>query len=52
MDEYLKSEQDTNPEAGKEGSILNLGITMIPVCVLPGKHTNRDRSHRAHTQSV
>lgn len=33
MDEYLKSEQATNPEAGKEGSILNLGITVIPVCV-------------------
>ena len=33
MDECLKSEQATNPDAGKEGSVLNLGITMIPVCV-------------------
>lgn len=36
----LKSEQATNPDGGKDGSVLNLGITIIPVCVcVSDKHT-------------
>lgn len=56
MDECLKSEQATNPDAGKEGSVLNLGITMIPVCVRASsllntqKHSDTARRYQTHSQ--
>lgn len=60
MDECLKSEQAANPDAGKEGSVLNLGIIMIPGCVfvLANKHkcahrltnTHNDRHTHQHTR--
>lgn len=50
MDECLKSEQATNPEAGKEGSALNLGITMIPVCVCSLVNTQTETEAIKHFQ--
>lgn len=51
MDECLKSEQAANPDAGKEGSVLNLGIIMIPECVfvLANKHKCAHRLTHTHT---
>lgn len=45
----LKSEQATNPDAGKEDSVLNLGITMIPVCVCCLINTHEYTDRRRHT---
>lgn len=49
MDECLKSEQAANPDAGKEGSVLNLGIIMIPGCVFVLANKHKCAHRHTHT---